>query len=433
MNTSMKDSTRRAPRANRQVVVLRVLLVIACAGLLFAVTRLHRFGSTEVPSPVSSTRVSKPDTVRMARGSATIAASAAVIQLSASQIHQFGITFGSAEQRTLENLVRTVGAVVVDEATRSQVAPKFSGYAERLYVDRAGQHVARGDRLLEVYSPELLAAEQELLIAANLERDIGRSTVPGTPGAPINLLDAARRRLQLFDISDSQIDEILRTGRSRRTLTLYAAAPGVVLQKNVVQGQAIQQGQMLYDIADLSTVWVDVALREVGGADVRVGSTVAVQFAGYPGRSLAGHVAYVYPTLDSISRTLRARIEVANREGRLMPGMYATVAITTPSRAALTVPSSAVLRTGERTLVFVDVGNGRLKPQEIETGLTANDLTEVVRGLEPGQRVVTSAQFLLDSESNLAEVMKGMLGLQSGGDSGNAQNMKGMSMPPERR
>ena len=348
------------------------------------------------------------------------------VQLTADQIRQFGITFGAVDMRMLEDEVRTVGVVTFDETRIAQVAPKFGGFVERLHVDFTGQPVRRGQPLLEIYSPELVAAQEELLVARRLERTMDESTVPGVPAGSSNLLAAARRRLRLWDISEAQIEEILRTGEVRRTLTLHAPASGVVVEKNVVEGQAIQAGQTLYTIADLSEVWIDAELREAEAGSVREGSGATIELAAYPGRPFKGRVEYVYPTLQAVSRTLRARVAVANSEGRLRPGMYATVRITTPTRRALTVPSSAVIRTGERSMVFVDMGGGSLMPHEVETGRTGDEYVEILSGVEPGQRVVTSAQFLLDSESNLAEVMKAMMGQMGASDMG---DMKGMDMP----
>ena len=428
MSIPTNESEKGVPRARRRVAWIFMAVLAAGAITFFALMRRRTTAFTHASTAPASTPSSGGDMAGMPM-SATSTGSGTAIQITASQIRQFGITFGTAEERTLEQTVRAVGTVVVDEARRSQVAPRFSGYVERLYVDQTGQHVRRGERLMDVYSPELVAAEQELLVARDLERSIGGSAVPGAPGATVDLVAAARRRLVLWDISDAQIEEILSSGKARRTLTLHAPASGVVLQKNVVQGQAIQPGQTMYDIANLSDVWVEVALREADAGTVRAGSKASVQFAAYPGHRLAGRVAYVYPTLDSMSRTMRARIEVANTDGRLMPGMYATVSLATPSRTALTVPSSAVVRTGERALVFVDKGGGRLEPQEIQSGGGTDEFTEVLSGLAPGERVVTSAQFLLDSESNLAEVMRGMVGQRGIGDT----TMKGMTMPPNRR
>ncbi|MGI9089801.1 MAG: efflux RND transporter periplasmic adaptor subunit [Gemmatimonadaceae bacterium] len=350
------------------------------------------------------------------------------VKLTASQIHQFGITFGTAEVRPLTSETRTTGVVTFDETKMAQIAPKFGGFVERLYVNSTGQQVQRGQPVLDIYSPELVAAEQELLLAGQVDRSIGKSSVPGMPAGQTDLADASRRRLRLWDISDAQIDQILRTGRVRRTLTLYAPVSGIVVDKKVLQGQAVTSGEELYIIANLSDVWVDAQLREVDAASVRVGSLADIQFAGLPGRTYKGRVAYVYPTLQSEARTIKARIVVPNTDGMLKPGMYATVRLSTPSRSALTVPNSAILQTGDRNIVFVDMGNGELMPHEVELGRVAGDYTEILSGLEAGQRVVTSAQFLLDSESNLGEVMKSMIGMGSGGGGQSMQNMPGMDM-----
>lgn len=331
------------------------------------------------------------------------------VKLGASELRELGVTLGSVEERMLESSVRAAGVVVVDETRLAAVTPRFGGYVERLYVNETGQRVRQGQALMDVYSPELLAAEQELLIAEKLRRSIGESSVPGVPPLSTDLVAAARRRFALWGISDAQVDEIVRSGKVRRTLTLYAPSSGVVLEKQVVQGQAIQAGMLLYRIADLGDVWVDVALRERDAAAVRVGSRAQIELASSPGSAIDGRVAYIYPTLDEAARTVRARIEVPNRLGLLKPGMYATVMLTTPSRRALTVPAEAVLYTGERTLVFMDMGGGSLMPMDVTVGSTVGAYTEITSGLEAGQRVVTSPQYLIDSESNLAEVMKSMI------------------------
>ena len=353
------------------------------------------------------------------------------VRLTSAQLKQFGVTFGTVEQRTLSSESRVTGVVMVDESRMAQVAPKFAGFVERLYVNATGQPVRRGQPLADVYSPDLVSAQQELLLAGQLQRDIGRTAVPGVPGTNTDLVAAARRRLQLWDISESQIAEVLRTGKARRTLTLYAPASGIVLEKKVMQGQSIAAGEQLYTIADLADVWVEVSLRESDAASVRTGTAADIEFSGLPGRTLKGRVTYVYPTLDPTSRSVRARVVVTNTDGVLRPGMYATVRLTTPSRSALTVPTSALLRTGDRTVAFMDMGNGELMPMDVEVGRTAGEYTEVLSGLDAGTRVVTSAQFLLDSESNLGEVMKSMIGQMGAGDkaSGAMQDMPGMNMP----
>lgn len=352
----------------------------------------------------------------------------ASVRLTASQIRQFGVTFGTVEERTLELAVRTVGVVSFDETRLVQVSPRVSGFVERLYVDFTGEPVQRGQPLLELYSPDLVAAQEELLLAGRLQRDMGAGGVPGVPAGSTDLVASAKLRLRLWDISEAQIEEILRTGEVQRTLTLHSPASGVVVEKNVQEGQAIEAGHSLYTIADLSEVWVEAELREANAGAVREGTPATVELAAFPGRAIEGRVEYVYPTLQQEARTIKARIAVPNPDGRIKPGMYATVGLTMPARTTLTVPTSAVVRTGERAIVFVDMGEGRLMPHEIELGRITEGFAEVLAGVEPGQRVVTSAQFLLESESNLGEVMKSMLGQMGTSDMGEMEGMEGMDM-----
>lgn len=354
------------------------------------------------------------------------------VMLSASQLQEFGVTFGVAEVRQLTAETRTTGVVTFDETRLTQVSPRIGGFVERLRVNATGQQVRRGEPLLEIYSPDLVAAQQELLLAAQLQRDMGRSAVPGVPGNTSDLVAATRRRLQLLDISDGQIDEILRTGTVRRTLTLFAPASGIIVEKNVLQGQAISAGDALYTIADVGNVWIDIQLREGAAAAVRVGTGADVELTGSVGLALKGRVAYIYPILDSVTRAVRARVSIANANGVLKPGMYATVRLSTPTRSTLAVPSSAILRTGDRDVIFMDMGKGELMPMDVKTGATVGGYTEIVSGLNAGARVVTSAQFLLDSEANLGEVMKSMISQGTAAGASGASDMKdmpGMAVP----
>jgi Cu(I)/Ag(I) efflux system membrane fusion protein len=370
------------------------------------------------------------------------------VVLTPTQIQQLGVTFGDVALRPLSNEVRTVGTVVVNETRLAKVTPKFSGYAEKLYVNFVGQPVRRGQALAAIFSPDLVAAEQELLVSARLSRTIGASSVPGVPGSNSDLLSAAKERLRLWDVSDAQINEVLATGRPMRTVTLTAPASGFVIDKKVVQGQSIQAGEELYTIADLSDVWVEAQLREEDAGRVGIGATAKLQFTSYPGRPFSGRVTYIDPMLGEQARTVKARITVPNSDGRIKPGMYATVILNSSTQSALTVPRSAVVQTGERALVFVDLGNGKLNAQPVRLGRTGGEYVEVLSGLTSGQRVVTSAQFLIDSESNLGEVMKSMIGVggQGGTMSGmtsepanavdakgaDMRGMPGMSPPPKR-
>jgi multidrug efflux pump subunit AcrA (membrane-fusion protein) len=239
------------------------------------------------------------------------------VQLTPGQIRRFGVTFGTAEERTLENEVRTVGIVSFDETRIARVTPKFGGFIEKLYVDFTGQSVRAGQPLLEIYSPELVSAQEELLLATRLDESLGQSPVPGVGGSRTGLAASARRRLKLWDISDAQIDAILESGKVRRTLTLDAPVSGIVVEKQVVEGQAVQPGQSLYTIADLSEVWVEAELREADAGEVREGTAATVELNAFPGRPIRGHVEYVYPTLQAQARTLKARIALPNPDGRI--------------------------------------------------------------------------------------------------------------------
>lgn len=337
--------------------------------------------------------------------------SAGSVVLTSQQIRQLGVSFGTVALRPLSNEVRTVGTVVVNETRLAKVTPKFSGYVEKLYVNFVGQRVRRGEPLAEIFSPDLVAAEQELLVSARLSRTLGASTVPGVPGNTTDLLAAAKERLRLWDVSDTQINAVLTSGRPKRTVTISAPASGFVIDKKVVQGQSIQAGTELYTIADLSDVWVEAQLREEDAGRVATGATATLDFTSYPGRPFAGRVTYIDPMLGETARTVKARITVLNTDARLKPGMYATVVLNSSTQSALTVPRSAVVQTGERALVFVDLGNGKLNAQTVRLGRTGGDYVEILSGLTSGQRVVTSAQFLIDSESNVAEVMRSMIGV----------------------
>ena len=420
------------PKNTRRVLAASVALLVAVGaiwGIREAITRDDQPRGQARPIDVGGM-----DGMRMG--------SAGSIQLTANQIRQFGITFGYVEQRVLQDEIRTVGIVNFDETRMAAVTPKFSGYVERLHVDFTGRPVRRGEPLVDIYSPELVAAQEELLLAARLQANLEGSTVPGVPAGSSDLVRAARQRLRLWDISDAQIDRILASGTAQRTLTLHAPVSGIVVEKNVLAGQAVQAGQPLYTIANLSEVWVEAELREADAGLVSAGDAATVEISAFPGRPLRGRVEYVYPTLQQQARTLKARIALSNLDGRLKPGMFATVRLTAPGRTALTVPMSAVVRTGERHVVFVDMGSGRIQPQDVEIGRIAGDLAEVLAGLEPGQRVVTSAQFLLDSESNLADVMRAMMAQMNMSDMDGMDgmdmdmpgaDMKGMPMPRKER
>lgn len=387
-------------------------LLIAAGALVLAIAigawALSRRGGGDAPDPMTGMAMEGGEEGRSSMAGMEMG-DQGTIRLTADQIRTFGITFGWAEVRPLEKSIRAVGFVDFDETRMTYVAPKFGGYVERLYADFTGQPVSRGQPLLEIYSPELVSAQEELLLARGLQERIGASGVEGVAEGSTDLFASARRRLRYWDISEAQVERVLQTGEVQRTLTLHAPVGGIVMEKNVFEGQAIRPGESLYMIADLSRVWVEAELFEADAGLVHAGMPAEIEVAALPGRTFTGRVEFVYPTLKEETRSMTARIALANPGGRLKPGMYATVRLEQELGRVLAVPSSAVLRTGEAAVAFVDMGGGRLMPHELTLGMAADESVEVLEGLEPGQRVVTSAQFLLDSESNLAEVMRAMM------------------------
>jgi len=327
------------------------------------------------------------------------------VRLSDAAARRIGITYATAEHGPLESTVRAVGTISYDETRLVKVSPKFEGWVERLYVDFTGAPVREGEPLLAVYSPLLVATQEELILARKLVDE----AVAGTRAAESarELLAAARRRLRYWDVPDDEIERIERSDTAHRTLVLRAPASGLVLEKDVVEGMRIVPGMDLYTLADLSRVWVEGEVFEKDLALVRVGQHARVTLEAYPGTTYDAVVTYVYPTLSAQTRTGRIRLELANPDLRFKPGMYATVEFEVPvHREGVHVPRTAVLMTGERAIVFVRSSDGTLVPRTITTGLAAGEHIEVVEGLEPGEVVVASASFLVDAEANLGAALE---------------------------
>jgi len=331
------------------------------------------------------------------------------VRLSDEMERRIGVTYATATRSTLEREVRAVGTVTYDERRLVSLNPKIDGWVDELYVDYTGAEVRRGDPMLRVYSPQLVAAQEELLLARRLKDRT--ADAPGSRAAANadELLEATRRRLSYWDVADDEIRRLEATGEPRKGLLLRAPASGVVVEKHAQEGARVMPGAPLFHIADLSTVWVEAEVFEKDLSLLRTGQRATVSLEAYPGETFPGRVTYVYPTVSVEARTARVRLELSNDEGFLKPGMYATVRLTAPPRSpAVTVPQSAVLNTGERSVVFVRRDDGALVPREVETGITGDDRIEVLSGLADGETVVSSAAFLIDAESSLGAAMRSL-------------------------
>jgi Cu(I)/Ag(I) efflux system membrane fusion protein len=344
---------------------------------------------------------------------------AAPIAVGAAERRRLGIVVISAELRELARDLRLVGRVTPAETAQRTVTSRIDGFVERLYVDFTGRAVRRGEPLLDIYSPMLVSAQQELLLAVRLRAALGENPASDAARNADSLVAASRRRLEYWEISADQLAELERSGVVRRTLTLRAPVDGAVLQKNVIQGQSVMAGVALFQIADLATVWLEADVFENDIGLMRVGQHAEVSFDAYPGQPLFGAITYVYPTVDPASRTGRVRIELPNSSGRIQPGLFGTARFRVPlGGRGVVVPRQAALVTGDRQLVFVEDSLGRFAPRRVTLGAETDSLVQVLSGLRAGERVVATAAFLLDAEANLGAAMAGMAGMDMGPASG---------------
>jgi Cu(I)/Ag(I) efflux system membrane fusion protein len=305
----------------------------------------------------------------------------------------------------MRDTFRAVGHVAYDESSLADVNLKVRGWITKLYVNETGQRVSKGQTLFMMYSPELYNAEQDFLLGVQG----AAASASGSDSGPRRtdlLARASRQRLHLLSLTDAQIDAIAQSGKPSEDLAILSPASGFVIEKNVVEGASVDAGMRLYRIAALSKVWVDTDVYESDFARVRAGQRAIVTLDYLPGRSYEAKVAYVYPYLDPAARTGRVRLELANKDLDLRPGMYANVTLTSDLGTRVQVPASAVVYTGPRRLVFVDLGNGRFRPTEVQVGTESNGMYEVLAGVSAGDQVATSGVFLIAAEARISSATK---------------------------
>lgn len=342
----------------------------------------------------------------------------APIRLTSRQAALAGVTFAVAREASVERTVRAVATAVLNERSQGIVNARVGGWVEVLHANETGLFVQRGQPLLEIYSPELVTAQEELILARRLSNTVGGDS----------LVAAARRRLELWSIAAEEIAEIERTGAVRPRVTIRSAYTGHILEKHVIEGQMVRAGDRLFRIADLSTLWIEPAIFESDIASVRLGQPAQVTFDALPGYVFDGRVTFISPQLDERTRTLGVRVELANEDLLVKPMMYGTVRIQAQGPRGVTVPLTAILPTGTRDLAFVVRGDG-VVPTEVVVGGRGDSTVVVVDGVAVGDTVVSSATFLFDSESQLGAAMAGiMLNMGMGLDMGGMQ-MDGMDTP----
>ena len=340
--------------------------------------------------------------------SASEPGAAGQIRISTEKVQKLGVRAEAASLRVLGRAVRASGRVEADERRIVAITPKFEGYVERLHVNVTGQPVAKGEPLFEVYSPELVSAQREYAIAVQGVQAM-QGAASEAQGGMRQLAESSLARLRNWDLSSEQIATLVRTGEAQRTVTLRSPVSGIVTEKKALAGMRFMPGETLYQVTDLSSVWVIADLFEQDIGLVRLGAKASVTFNAYPNRAFDGTITYIYPTLKAETRTVPVRIELANVGGLLKPGMFAQVELQVGNKSAvLTIPDSAVLDTGTRRIVLVQLMEGRFEPREVKLGSRSDSYVEVLAGVREGEQVVVAANFLIDAESNLKAVIGGM-------------------------
>ncbi|MBH0177646.1 MAG: efflux RND transporter periplasmic adaptor subunit [Nitrospira sp.] len=327
------------------------------------------------------------------------------------RLQTIGVKYEQVKRRPLEKIIRTVGRVAVDERKLVKVTIKFHGWIEQLFVSATGDHVKKGQQLFTIYSPDLVATQEEYLLALQGRMQLGDSDLPDVARGSKDLLEATRHRLHLWDIGEEHIRALERTKQVTKTLPLHSPISGTVIGKNIVQGAHVEPGEELYTIADLSRVWILADIYEYELSFVKAGQQVAVTFSYDPGSILTGLLSFVYPTLDPKTRTAKVRFELDNTDEKLKPDMYANVELRANLGTRLVIPQEAIIESGQKQVVFLHLGGGKLEPRLIKTGVKTGEWSEVLAGLKEGEHIVTSANFLIDSESRLKSVVESMGGM----------------------
>jgi Cu(I)/Ag(I) efflux system membrane fusion protein len=384
---------RTISRARRRLGAM--VLGLALAGAIGVAYLVTREGAPAEPA------------ANHAHGATTGAGEAMPVSLGPRDQARIGVTFAPVLRAPLDRSVRTVAQVSYDETRVKTVAPLIDGWVDQLFVNFTGQAVRPGERLFSIYSPMVVTAQQELLLARRLVDDLAAGT-PEAARSARELMESAHRRLQYWGVPADEIRRVEETKEVRRTVTLRSPYGGVVVDKPIFAGQRIMAGEVAYKIADLSRVWLEGEVFERDLPAVRLGMSVTAEFTALPGLIREGRVTYVYPTVNPDTRTARIRVELPNPEAALKPGMYATIRFSARTDSVLSVPRSAVLATGERNFVFVRSRDQRFVPHVVTLGAATDDRVEILDGLSPSDTVVASGTFLVDAESNLGSLMGGM-------------------------
>jgi RND family efflux transporter MFP subunit len=377
-------------------IVGNVALAIVLAGLW-----IHYRGAKPAADMALQSAASAAETSTTTPPPASVESPLVPVQISAQRLQSIGVKIGKVEQKQVEDEIRTTGNVAVDETRLAYVQVRYSGYIEKVFADATYQFIRKGQPLFTIYSPDVVATEREYLVAKKNQQQVAQSTVPGVASSASSLLDAASERLKQWGVPQQEIARLESTGQVQQELQFDSPVSGYITERNALPSVAVQPDMRLFTVADLSSVWVQAQVFQNDLGRIKIGDPATLTVSTFPGRTFRGRVDFIYPQLDSDTRTAKVRIVSSNPDLQIKPGMFVNVALKVPMGSQLVIPASGVLQSGSRQIAFVERSDGYLEPREVELGTRVGDDFIVTKGLKAGEQIVTSANFLIDSESQL--------------------------------
>lgn len=377
-----------------------IVLAVIVAGLW-----RHYRGATPAAETPLQTPTSTAEVPQAAAPTSSNENTLVPVEISARRLQSIGVRTGNVERKLVEDEIRTTGAVAIDETKLAYVQVRFSGFIEKVFVDATYQYIRKGQPLFTIYSPDLVATEREYLVAKQNQQQLAHSTVPGVASSAAALLDAAKERLEQWEVPEQEIARLESTGRVQQDLEFDSPVSGYITERSALPSVAVQPEMRLFTVADLSSVWVQAQVFQNDLGRIKVGDPAILTVNTFPGRTFRGRVDFIYPQLDMDTRTARVRVAFSNSDLRLKPGMFVNVALRVPMGRQLVIPATGVMQSGTRQIAFVKRGDDYLEPREVELGPRVGDDFVVLKGLKPGEEIVTSANFLIDSESQLQSAL----------------------------
>jgi RND family efflux transporter MFP subunit len=397
-----------------------IALAVVLVGLWLHYRPAKPMSEAQSKQPTSSGQDSMATS--MATPPASAEAPLVPVQISPQRLQSIGVKTGEVERRPVEDEIRATGNVAVDETRLADVQVRFSGYVQKVFADATYQYVRKGQPLFTIYSPDLVATEREYLVAKQNQQQVAQSTVPGIVSSAASLLDAAAERLKQWGVPQQEIARLESTGQVQQELEVDSPVSGYITERTAFSSVAVQPGMRLYAIADLSTVWVQAQVFQNDLERIKVGAPATLTVNTYPGRTFTGRVDFIYPQVDTDTRTAKVRVVFSNSKLQLKPGMFVNVSLKVPMGSQLVIPASGVLQSGAREIAFVERSDGYIEPREVQLGSRAGDDFIVLKGLKAGERIVTSANFLIDSESQLQAALGSFVPPPPGAGAASAMN-----------